>query len=101
MQKGYVIAEIDVTDPEIYKQYMPLAQAAIAAHGGRYVVRGGDPQALEGETAPQRFVVLEFDSREHAEAFYRSPQYQEAMAVRVRSSTGRVFLLTGAASPTG
>ncbi|WP_237214232.1 DUF1330 domain-containing protein [Falsiroseomonas oryziterrae] len=101
MQKGYVVAEIDVTDPETYRQYMPLAQAAIAAHGGRYVVRGGDPQALEGERAPQRFVVLEFDSREKAEAFYRSAQYQEAAAVRLRSSNSRVFLLTGAASPTG
>jgi len=101
MQKGYVVAEIDVTDAETYRQYMPLAQAAIAAHGGRYVVRGGDPQALEGDRAPQRIVVLEFDSREKAEAFYRSAQYQEAAAVRLKSSNSRVFLLTGSASPTG
>jgi uncharacterized protein (DUF1330 family) len=101
MPKGYIIAEIEITDPETYRQYMPLAQAAIAAYGGRYVVRGGDPRALEGERPPQRMVVLEFDSPEQAEAFYRSPQYQEAAAIRQRASRGHLYLLTGAASPSG
>lgn len=99
MPKGYIFAEIEVTDPETYKQYMPLAQAAIAAHGGRYLVRGGEPRALEGDRAPKRVMVLEFDSPEQAEAFYRSPQYQEALAIRQRASRGHLYLLTGAEPP--
>ncbi|GGG39729.1 hypothetical protein GCM10010964_29120 [Caldovatus sediminis] len=101
MPKGYIFAEIEVTDPATYEQYRPLAAAAIAAHGGRYLVRGGEPRALEGDRSPKRVVVLEFDSPEQAEAFYRSPQYQEALAIRQRSSKGHLYLLTGAASPSG
>ncbi|MGH7067128.1 MAG: DUF1330 domain-containing protein, partial [Acetobacteraceae bacterium] len=64
--KAYLLAEIEVTDPEIYKRYMPMAAAAIAAFGGRYLVRGGDARPLEGEYIPRRTVLLEFESLERA-----------------------------------
>jgi uncharacterized protein (DUF1330 family) len=74
---------------------MPLAEAAAAAHGGRSIVRGGDMRVLEGNRPVRRAVILEFDSPQQAEAFYRSPQYQEALALRLQSSTGHAYLLTG------
>ena len=74
---------------------MPLAEAATAAYGGRSIVRGGDIRVLEGNRPVRRAVILEFDSPQQAEAFYRSPQYQEALALRLQSSTGHAYLLTG------
>ncbi|MGH7121708.1 MAG: DUF1330 domain-containing protein [Acetobacteraceae bacterium] len=93
--KGYIFAEIEVTDPETYKQYMPLAAAAISAFGGRYLVRGGEVAVLEGESPPPRTVLLEFASPEQAKAFFTSPQYQQAASIRRRSARGRVLLLAG------
>jgi uncharacterized protein (DUF1330 family) len=94
--KGYLFAEIEVTDPEAYQQYMPLAAAAIAAFGGRFLIRGGNPEVVEGGPSPKRTVLVEFESIERAREFYRSPQYQAAAAVRQRASNGHVYLLTGA-----
>ena len=73
---------------------MPLAEAAAAAYG-RSIVRGGDMRVLEGNRPVRRAVILEFDSPQQAEAFYHSPQYQEALALRLQSSTGHAYLLTG------
>ena len=95
MPKGYFFAEIEITKPEIYRHYMSLAGAAVAACGGRYIVRGGDIRVLEDNRPVRRAVILEFDSPQQAEAFYRSPQYQEALALRLQSSTGHAYLLTG------
>src|SRR5690348_12347876 len=95
MLKGYFFAEIEITDPEIYCHYMPLAEAAVAAYGGRYIVRGGEMCMLEGNRPVRRAVILEFESPQQAEAFYRSPQYQEALALRLQSSTEHAYLLTG------
>jgi len=94
--KGYILAEIEVTDPETYKQYMLLAPSAIAAFGGRYLVRGGDAELIEGDPPPRRTVLLEFESVERARAFVHSPQYQEAAKIRRQASRGRFLLLTGA-----
>ena len=95
MPKGHFFAEIEITDPEICRHYMPLAEAAVAAYGRRYIVRGGDMRVLEGIRSVRRAVILEFDSPEQAEAFYRSLQYQEALALRLQSSAGHAYLLTG------
>jgi uncharacterized protein (DUF1330 family) len=86
---------LQITDPEIYRQCMPLAEAAAAAYGGRSIVRGGDRRVLEGNRPVRRAVILEFDSPQQAEAFHRSPQYQEALALRLQSSMGHAYLLTG------
>ncbi|TAM88895.1 DUF1330 domain-containing protein [bacterium] len=96
MPKGYVLAEIDVTDPQGYEAYKKLSSQAAADHGGRFLVRGGEVTHLEGERAPNRIVILEFDSPEQAQAFFNSPQYQAAAAVRRRASVANFYCLTGA-----
>jgi uncharacterized protein (DUF1330 family) len=93
--KGYILAEVEVTDPELYETYRPLAAAAIAAHGGRYLVRGGAAEALEGAAELPRMVVLEFDSPEQARAFHGSEEYRPARAIRARAARSRLVLLTG------
>ncbi len=79
---AYVIADVKVSDPEQYKQYMALSPGAIAAAGGRFVVRGGKHETLEGAWQPNRLVVIEFPSYEAARAFYDSEKYREARAKR-------------------
>jgi uncharacterized protein (DUF1330 family) len=91
---GYLIAEVEVTDPVAYEKYRPLAAASIARHGGKYLVRGGKTDALEGAT-PHRVVVLEFASAEAARAFYHSADYTEALKIRTASSRSRVFIVEG------
>ncbi len=81
MPKGYVIARVDIVDPEAYARYAAEATKAIAAHGGRALARGGRHEALEGK-ARARNVVLEFDSYEAARAYFRSAEYQAARALR-------------------
>ena len=92
---AYVIAEIDVTDPVLYERYKPLAAAAIAAAGGRYLVRGGETAALEGAPPPGRVVVLEFPSVAAARAFYDGPDYAEARRIRERAAKSRVIIADG------
>jgi len=88
---AYVIAEVEITNPERYEDYKRLAPAAIAAHGGKYLVRGGASELLEGERQPGRTVILEFPSLDHARRFYRSEQYEAAK--RARAGAARMSLL--------
>jgi uncharacterized protein (DUF1330 family) len=91
---AYLIAEVDVIDAKAYETYRPLAAAAIARHGGKYVVRGGRTEALEGEQ-PRRVVVLEFPTMDAALDFYVSPDYSEARKIREKAARSRVFLVEG------
>lgn len=91
---AYIIGEITITNPEGYAAYRPLAAAAIAKHGGRYLVRGGDTEALEGD-GWKRVVVVEFPTIEQARAFYYSPDYQAALPLRQKNSTGRLTIVAG------
>lgn len=77
-----IIVDIEVTDPVPYEEYKRLASAAIAAYGGRYLVRGGATEVLDGEWQPGRLVVLQFDSVEQAKAWRASAEYAEAKKVR-------------------
>jgi uncharacterized protein (DUF1330 family) len=80
---AYVISEVEVRDPALAARYRELAAASIEAYGGRYVVRGAQPDALEGEWPPaRRLVIVEFASREQAERWYRSEEYAQALALR-------------------
>ena len=71
---AYLIANITVHDAELYKEYVANVPALIEKHGGRYCVRGGDPEVLEGSWTPSRFVVLEFPNREAVLALYNDPE---------------------------
>lgn len=92
---AYLIARIDVTDHERYERYKSLAPAAIDAHGGRYLARGGDVSTLEGDEEHRRVVILEFPDLDAARTFYDSPAYTEARAARDGAATGQFILVEG------
>jgi uncharacterized protein (DUF1330 family) len=79
---AYVIVETDISDPEQYEQYKAASPGAVAAGGGRFVVRGGELAVLEGDWQPTRLVVLEFEDLEAAKRWYESETYQEAKRLR-------------------
>lgn len=93
--KGYVIAEITVTDPEAYKQYAATVPPILAKFGGKYLVRGGQTVAEEGEPPSGRIVVIEFDSLAAARSFEDSPEYQAVAPLRRKAARSRVFLVEG------
>lgn len=93
---AYIIADIQVTDPAAYDGYRPLAAASIARFGGRFIVRGGKLDLLEGEPQPERIVVIEFPDSETARRWYQSEEYQAALKIRQAASRGRVLLVEGA-----
>lgn len=93
---GLIIVDIEVTDPVLYEDYKRLASAAIAAHGGRYLVKGGSSEVLDGDWTPRRLVVLEFDSVEQAKAWRNSPEYAEAKKVRERCARSNMIVVEGA-----
>ena len=93
---AYVISDIDVHDPETYREYVALVPGTIEPFGGRFVVRGGEHETLEGEWRPSRLVVIEFPSADDARRWYRSEAYVAAMAIRGRASTGSLVLVAGA-----
>jgi len=92
---AYLVVDIDVTEPEQFEEYKKLAPAAIAKHGGRYLIRGGAYEAIEGEWKPQRLTVVEFESMDKAKAFYNSPEYQAAIKARTGAATMNMLLVQG------
>jgi uncharacterized protein (DUF1330 family) len=93
--KAYVIVNVDVRDPERYKDYIKAATPTVAAHGGRYIVRGGRAEKLEGDVAVRRIVVLEFPSYAQAKAWYDSPEYRAALAIRQACATATLIVAEG------
>jgi uncharacterized protein (DUF1330 family) len=92
---AYVIGEIDVTDPATYQDYGKQVLPTIQKFGGRFVVRGGKAEALEG-AAPKRMVVLEFPTLEQAQSWYRSAEYAPLIKLRQKASRGRLIVVEGA-----
>ncbi len=89
---AYLYATFDVTDSVAYERYRQQVPAVIAAHGGRFLVRGGATEVLEGEKRPMRQVILEFPDMAHLKAFYNAPDYGPLIALR-QSATQNVQLL--------
>jgi len=79
---AYLIVETDITDPEQYEHYKAASPGAIAASGGRFLVRGGEMAVLEGDWSPKRLVLVEFPDLETAKRFYESEEYRAAMKLR-------------------
>ena len=92
---GYYIANVDVHDAERYEEYKKLAGAAIAAHGGAYVVRGGEQTHLEGHAPRSRVVVLRFASVEAAKTWFHSDDYAAAHKIRSEVATSDSFIIEG------
>jgi uncharacterized protein (DUF1330 family) len=93
---AYVVVQESVTDQATFDAYRKEVVPTIAAHGGRFVVRGGALTVLEGQWPLQRLVIIEFPSRQAAEAWYRSPAYQKILPLRLKSSTGNLVIVDGA-----
>lgn len=92
---AYLVVDIEVTNPAQFEEYKKLAPAAIAKYGGRYLIRGGAYEAIEGDWKPQRLTVVEFESMEKAKAFYNSPEYQVAIKVRQGAAHFKLLLVQG------
>jgi uncharacterized protein (DUF1330 family) len=92
---AYLIADSEVTDPAKYEEYKKLTPGAIAAYGGRFIVRGGSPVALEGDWSPKRVVIIEFASVAAARTFYESPEYRIAREVRAGAANMKLLLVEG------
>jgi uncharacterized protein (DUF1330 family) len=92
---AYVIVETDITDPEQYEQYKAASPAAIAAGGGRFLVRGGELATLEGDWHPARLVLLEFADLEAAKRWYESEVYQETRKLRAGAAGFRAVAVQG------
>ena len=92
---AYLIADIQVTDGEAYEEYRRVVPAVIAAHGGRYLVRGGTTEVLEGDWQPRRTVVVEFPNMASLKAFWASPEYQAILSIRENASIGNLIAVEG------
>lgn len=96
---AYVLAMVKVTDPAKYAEYMKVTPRAIAAFGGKFVVRGGPVETLEGEKEDRRVVLIAFPTKEAARGFYESAAYRAAREIRKDAARGTFLLLEGWAPP--
>ena len=92
---AYIVVEVHANDPLAYERYKELAPPSIALFGGRYLVRGGACDTLEGDWRPRRIVVLEFPSAERARAWWNSDEYREAKALRQSCARTQMILVEG------
>ncbi len=92
---AYVIVEIETTDQLGMKAYREAAAPTVAVHGGRYLVRGGPVQTLEGGWNPERLAVLEFDSVERARAWWDSAEYREPKLLRRAAGKTKMIIVEG------
>lgn len=95
MAKAYLIVEVDTTDPELMAKYREGTPAAIARHGGRFIVRGGATESLEGGWTPPRLVVVEFPSLQQANDFYACPHYKPLLEMRLKAGNCKAVIVEG------
>lgn len=92
-----MIADVEVTDPERYADYSAEVEATLEPHGGRFLVRGGATETIEGDWLPERLVIIEFPSMDAAHRWYDSPEYQAILGIRHQASRARLILTDGVA----
>jgi uncharacterized protein (DUF1330 family) len=92
---GYIVLEVVIRDPVAYERYKELAGPTVAAYGGRYLVRGGSAEALEGSWQPSRLVILEFPSVQQGRAWWMSAEYAPAKAIRQGCAETKMLLVSG------
>jgi uncharacterized protein (DUF1330 family) len=93
---AYLIADIEVEDPERYQEYVRQAGPAARAYGGEFIARGGATEVLEGDWKPGRVVVVRFESMARAREWWNSEEYAGPKEIRRSASTGRMILVEGA-----
>ena len=92
---AYVIADVTVTDPPAMEEYRKQVPATVAKYGGRFLVRGGAHQTVEGDWKPARLVVIEFPSLADAQRWYDSEEYRAPKALRMRAGRTSVVIVDG------
>jgi uncharacterized protein (DUF1330 family) len=92
---AYLIARVNVTDAEKYREYVKHTPRVVALHGGRFIVRAMESVTLEGPEQKLRTVVMEFPSLEHARAFYHSPEYAPVKALRAGAGDAQLIAVEG------
>ncbi len=95
MKKGYLIIRVNINNTELFQQYPPLSTKAVEKYGGKYLIRGGAFNVVEGEWPAERTTVVEFESFEKAKEFYDSLEYNEAKIVRQKSADTDFILIEG------
>jgi uncharacterized protein (DUF1330 family) len=96
MMAVYVLSEVEILDHELMETYRKRAAASIEKYGGRYLVRGGASELMEGGPSPKALVLVEFPSMTIAKEWYHSPEYAEALKVRERALERRLIFVEGA-----
>lgn len=91
----YLVVDVTVKIPELFKEYVRKSQPLVAKHGGNYLVRGGDIEIREGTWDPQRLVVVEFTNKENARSFLDDPDYQRVAAIRHEAATTNMIIADG------
>jgi len=94
---AYVIVEIDIVDPTGYEEYKQLASATVEKYGGKYIVRGGAVETLEGNWKPKRIVVLQFESMQRAKEWLNCKEYREPRKMRHRTAKTNMLMVEGQA----
>ena len=92
---GYIIAKVNISDMEKYKEYMKATPASVEKYGGKIIVRGGENVTLEGPAIDERVVVIEFESLDRAKAWYYSNEYQKAKTLREGAATASFYAISG------
>jgi uncharacterized protein (DUF1330 family) len=92
---GYIVVQVDVTDPAGYEIYKAMVEPSITHYGGRYLARGGNVGILEGTWNPKRFVILEFPTTERAREWWNSPEYSDAKKKRQSASHTEMIVVEG------
>jgi uncharacterized protein (DUF1330 family) len=92
---AYLYASEEIIDPAGHAEYRKRVPAILAAYGGRFLVRGGAVELLEGDLTPERVVLVEFPNMAQLKAFYESPEYQSILDIRKRSAKSHLFAVEG------
>lgn len=92
---AYVVVEVEVLDADRYETYKRMVPPSLAAYGGRFIVRGGAAETLEGTWSPKRLVILEFPSVERAKAWWESTEYAEAKKLRQATARTQMIIVEG------
>jgi uncharacterized protein (DUF1330 family) len=92
---AYVIGEIEITHPAAYEDYKKSVGPVLQKFGGKFLARGGKVVPLEGDWAPKRLVIVEFESMQRTLEWYHSPEYAPVKAMRQAASTGNQLIVEG------
>jgi uncharacterized protein (DUF1330 family) len=92
---AYVLVEVKVNDPVGYEDYKKLTAGTLTAYQGKFIVRGGKTETIEGNWSPERLVILEFPNTDLAKAWWASPEYTVAKQIRYKYATSRMLVAEG------